>query len=102
VFWRFSAPAGTTITHVDIDRFLGKEGQQEWRPYGRADDAIFDTCDIPSGQNDCQNSGIAHVAINNASTIDYGVRCDGPIDCGVVGTRRRSALVARGGELLGG
>jgi hypothetical protein len=78
VFWRFTAPTGTTVTHLDIDRFLGKMGDQSWRPYGRADGSIFDTCDIPSGQNDCQNTGTASFAISNASTIDYGVRCDAP------------------------
>jgi hypothetical protein len=78
VFWRFSAPAGTTITHLDLDRFLGKSGDQHWRPYGRADGAIFDTCDIVPGQDDCQKIGTASFGINNASTIDYGVRCDAP------------------------
>jgi hypothetical protein len=83
LFWRFTAPAGTTITHLDLDRFLGKEGQQDWRPYGRADGAIFDTCDIASGQNDCQNIGDASFPINNATSLDYGVRCDAPTVCGV-------------------
>src|SRR3954471_8127874 len=32
VFWRFSAPPGTTITHLDVKRFLGKSGDQAWRP----------------------------------------------------------------------
>jgi len=82
VLWRFTAPPGTSITHVDVDRFLGKEGDQSWRPYGRADGAIFDTCDIASGQDDCQNRGRASFAINNASTIDYGVRCDATNACG--------------------
>ncbi|MFL5855967.1 MAG: hypothetical protein ACJ77L_04375, partial [Solirubrobacteraceae bacterium] len=83
VFWRFSAPAGTTITHLDVDRFLGKEGEQDWRPYGRADGVIFDTCDIPSGQDDCQNISTVPTsfAINNASTLDYGVRCDATNAC---------------------
>jgi hypothetical protein len=86
VFWRFSAPAGTTITHLEVERFLGKEGDQAWRPYGRADGAIFDTCDIAPGQDDCQkiSSLPTSFEINNASTIDYGVRCDAPSGgCGV-------------------
>ena len=77
-FWRFAAAPETTITNLDVDRFLGKEGDQSWRPYGRADGAIFDTCDITPGQDDCQNVGNASFAISNASTIDYGVRCDAP------------------------
>jgi hypothetical protein len=94
VFWRFSAPAGTTITHVDVDRFLGKVGDQSWRPYGRADGAIFDTCDIASGQNDCQNTGRASFAINNASTMDYGVRCDAPSGACVNGYSLHAAWVS--------
>ena len=74
-------PAGTTITHLDLDRFLGKEGDQDWRPYGRADGAIFDTCDIAPGQDVCQNIGDASFAINNATTLDYGVRCDATSAC---------------------
>jgi hypothetical protein len=81
VFWRFTAAPGTTITHVDVDRFLGKQSDQ-WRPYGRADGAVFDTCDIAAGQGDCQNVGAASFAINNASTIDYGVRCEAINACG--------------------
>ena len=82
LFWRFTAPQGTTITHLDLDRFLGKEGDQDWRPYGRADGAIFDTCDIAAGDDVCQNIGDASFAINNATTLDYGVRCDATSVCG--------------------
>jgi hypothetical protein len=78
VFWRFAAPAGTTLTSISLNRYLGKRGDQSWRPYGRADGAIFDTCDVPSGGDTCENAGDASFAINNASTIDYGVRCDAP------------------------
>ena len=39
---------------------------------------MFDTCDIASGHDLCENTGNATFAINNASTIDYGVRCDAP------------------------
>ena len=83
VYWRFIAPAGTTITNLAVSRFLGKEGDQNWRPYGRADGATFDTCDIASGQDVCQNQSNANFPINNASTIDYGVRCDASSACGV-------------------
>src|SRR5215208_4687680 len=31
LFWRFSAPAGTTITHLDVDRLLGRSSDP-WRP----------------------------------------------------------------------
>jgi len=41
VFWRFTAAPGTTITHINVDRFLGKQSDP-WRPYGRADGAIFE------------------------------------------------------------
>jgi hypothetical protein len=83
VYWRFAAPAGTAITNIAVTRFLGKEGDQSWRPYGRADGAIFDTCDIASGQDVCQNQGDANFPVNNASTIDYGIRCDASSACGV-------------------
>ena len=78
VYWRFAAPAGTSITGISVVRFLGKSGDQAWRPYGRADGAIFDTCQIASGQDECEHSGKATFPIKNASTIDYGVRCDAP------------------------
>jgi hypothetical protein len=81
VYWRFAAPPGTAISNVTVSRFLGKEGDQDWRPFGRADGAIFDTCDIASGQDVCQNEGKASFAINGASTIDYGVRCDATSTC---------------------
>jgi hypothetical protein len=87
VYWRFAAPAGTAVTNIAVSRFLGKMGDQSWRPYGRADGAIFDTCDIASGQNECHNEGNASFPINNASTIDYGLRCDAPVGgCGVGST----------------
>jgi hypothetical protein len=96
VFWRFGAPAGTTITHLDVDRFLGKSGDQSWRPYGRADGVIFDTCDIPSGQDDCQNISTVPTSftINNASTIDYGVRCDAPSGGCITGASLHSVWVS--------
>jgi hypothetical protein len=78
VFWRFAAPPGTSIAGISVARSLGKAGAQPWRPYGRADGAVFDTCDIASGQDVCENTGNATFAINDASTIDYGVRCDTP------------------------
>jgi len=78
VFWRFAAPPGTSITEISVARSLGKAGDESWRPYGRADGAVFDTCDIAPGQDVCENAGDATFAINNASTIDYGVRCDAP------------------------
>ncbi len=78
VFWRFGAPAGTSITGISVVRSLGKAGVQSWRPFGRADGAVFDTCDIAAGQDVCENTGNATFAINDASTIDYGVRCDAP------------------------
>jgi hypothetical protein len=89
VLWRFTAPAGTAITHVDVDRFLGKEDDPNWRPYGRADGAIFDTCDFPQSGDACENAGTASFAINNSSSIEYGVRCDAPSLCGagVIGHR---------------
>ena len=78
IYWRFGAPTGTAITNVAVSRFLGKEGDQDWRPYGRADGGVFDTCDIAVGQDICQNEGNASFPINNASTLDYGIRCDAP------------------------
>jgi len=78
VFWRFAAPPGTSIAEISVARSLGKASDQSWRPYGRADGAVFDTCDIASGHDLCENTGNATFAINNASTIDYGVRCDAP------------------------
>jgi hypothetical protein len=78
VFWRFAAPPGTSIAGISVARSLGKAGDQSWRPYGRADGAVFDTCDFASGQDVCENTGTATFAMNDASTIDYGVRCDAP------------------------
>jgi hypothetical protein len=93
VYWRFAAPAGTVITNVAVSRFLGKSGDQSWRPYGRADGVIFDTCDIVSGQ-DCENRGDASFAINNASTVDYGLRCDAPSGSCVVGSTLHHAWMS--------
>jgi hypothetical protein len=78
VFWRFVAPPDTSIAAISVVRSLGKAGDQFWRPYGRADGAVFDTCEIASGQDVCENTGNATFAIDNAATIDYGVRCDAP------------------------
>jgi hypothetical protein len=86
VYWRFAAPAGTSITGISVVRFLGKLRDQDWRPYGRADGAIFDTCRIASGQDECERSGRATFSIPNASTIDYGVRCDARSGGCVVGS----------------
>jgi hypothetical protein len=86
VYWRFTAPAGTSITSLSVVRFLGKVRDQAWRPFGRADGTVFDTCRIASGQAECERSGHATFAIKNASTIDYGVRCDASSAGCVVGS----------------
>ena len=86
VYWRFAAPAGTSITGISVVRFLGKLRDQDWRPFGRADGAIFDTCRIASGQVECERSGNATFAIKHASTIDYGVRCEARSGRCVVGS----------------
>jgi hypothetical protein len=78
LFWRFTAPAGTRITGLTVTRWLGDNGDQNWTPLGRADGAMFDTCEIPAGQVECESSGDATFTINNAGSIDYGIRCDAP------------------------
>jgi hypothetical protein len=87
VFWRFAAPAGTSITGISVVRILGKSRDQNWRPYGRADGAIFDTCHIASGHDECERSGKATFRIKHASTIDYGVRCNARSGRCVTGSR---------------
>jgi hypothetical protein len=87
VFWRFAAPAGTSITAISVVRSLGKSGDQDWLPYGRADRAIFDTCRIARGRHACERSGKATFRFRNASTIDYGVRCNARSGRCVMGSR---------------
>jgi zinc-binding dehydrogenase len=86
LYWRFAAPAGTSITRISVVRSLGKVRDQDWRPFGRADGAIFDTCRIASGRDACERSGRATFAFKHASTIDYGVRCDASSGGCVVGS----------------
>jgi len=94
VFWRFAAPAGTSITGISVVRFLGKSRDQDWRPYGRADGAVFDTCRIASGKDECKRSGKATFRIRNASTIDYGVRCNARSGGCVTGSRLHHVWVS--------
>jgi len=94
VFWRFAAPAGTSITGISVVRFLGKSRDQDWRPYGRADRTVFDTCRIASGKDECKRSGKATFRIHNASTIDYGVRCNARSGGCVTGSRLHHVWVS--------
>lgn len=53
--WRFTAPAGTTITRADIGLFMGKVIEQTWRPYVRTGaGTTLATCDWGLGQFYCQ------------------------------------------------
>jgi hypothetical protein len=88
VYWRFAAPAGTSVTAISVVRFLGKSRDQDWRPYGRADGAVFDTCRIGRGRDACERSGKATFAFKNASTIDYGVLCNARSGGCVTGSRQ--------------
>lgn len=72
--WTFTAPSGTTITGVSIDRYLGKFLGPDWRPYGKYDGTVQDTCDYSSGVT-CSDSGRVTTDYGN-STIAYGFSCD--------------------------
>lgn len=87
-FWRFAAPADTTIMGLTYRRYLGKEDDDDWIPFLR-DDAgetvAGETCTIgPSPAYRClvgdagDNSGSERtIAGLVTSRLEVGVRCPG-------------------------
>jgi hypothetical protein len=77
--WTFTAPAGTTITHLTYSRYLGKLDDDSWIPALRADGNVIpsETCSIPSGQSTCSVGGfgtIQDLALS-AHSLSLGVTC---------------------------
>jgi hypothetical protein len=81
--WRFSVPAGLTITRLTTQHYLGQRSAGEWFPYLKtAEGAVLDTCEIPGGEDRCQRGEPAYdpfgpVATFTTSTtgLEGGVRC---------------------------
>jgi hypothetical protein len=48
--WVFTAPAGTSVTHVSFDRFVGATPELGWVPGLWSDGVLIDSCSQSNGQ----------------------------------------------------
>jgi hypothetical protein len=85
--WVLRAPTGTTITRLQLTRWLGMEAGSGWRLFGRqADGTTLDgeTCVTPSGSYECNVGGYNSSPINhslNTTLIVYGIECVDSFSC---------------------
>jgi hypothetical protein len=78
--WVLTAPAGTSVTHVSYDRFVGSTPELGWVSGLWADGALIDTCSASNGQ--CTGGGAygdptgdtAELSMH-ATQLRFGVRC---------------------------
>src|SRR4051794_9088496 len=77
--WTFSAPAGTTITHISYSRWLFKDADDDWQPSVTADSTTIDTCSIVYPAVDCNSGskggGRSAAPVRDATTVALAVRC---------------------------
>jgi hypothetical protein len=79
--WIVRAPAGTTITHIRLRRYLNMDGGTGWKLYGRQADGTTlsgETCTVQPGNDDCTVGGYAYGAIDrplSTTSIAYGFEC---------------------------
>ena len=92
--WRITAPAGTRITRLTAQYYLGQFSSGEWLPFIRtAEGALLDSCTPPGGQTTCERGqsaydplGPAGVFAVDTAGLEAGVRCATP--SGSCGDRR--------------
>lgn len=78
--WTLSAPPGTRLRRVDVERSLGKR-DNTWDAAVLVDGAVVETCDIPTGQFSCSlgsEPGSTRTAVYsglNAATVSFRLQC---------------------------
>lgn len=79
VRWRFSAPAGTSITQLSYTRLLYKEDDDDWVPGLWVDGGLRESCSIlyPAARCRVGGPGSSPVQTTNdaAHEIEFGVLC---------------------------
>src|SRR4051812_10647327 len=81
--WRVTAPAGTRITRLTVQFYLGQNSSGEWLPYIRtAEGAVLESCVPPGGQTICERGtgtysplGPSSAYAVDTSAVEAGVRC---------------------------
>lgn len=80
--WRFTAPAGTTITRWRYDRLLGKYADPDWTVYGKlGDGTVIDSCDFSLPADECRvpppgESGFRDERDISTDKLVFGFSCD--------------------------
>lgn len=83
--WRFDAPDGTEITRLRYNRYLGKQDDDDWRPFLRdASGSIIagETCNIAQGDDNCRvgdagsdPSSFRDIGGLSTDRLEVGIRC---------------------------
>ena len=85
--WILRAPAGTTITRMQLSRWLGMEAATGWRLFGRQADGSTiagEACTAESGSYECNVGGVASAPIDrtlDTTSIAYGFECINVYGC---------------------
>jgi len=75
VVWRFSAPPGTTVTHLDGVFTVRKFLSDRYTPFVQTPQAVLLTCVIVAGDRCSAASPVGGWSVS-ATSIELGVRCD--------------------------
>lgn len=97
--WTLRSPTGTSITRLQLSRWLGMEGGAGWRLYGRLADGTTmsgETCTVQLGADECNVGGPGTQPIDralNTTSIAYGFDCISSNGC-VTGSSIHAARAA--------
>lgn len=77
--WLFTAPSGTSITHLSYSRWLMKDADNNWAPTLDVDGVVRETCSIDYPASSCAvgspGSEPTLIDIPGGQTLRVGVRC---------------------------
>ena len=81
--WRFDAPDGTEVTRLRYNRYLGKQDDDNWRPFLRdASGSTIETCSIPQGDSRCRvgdagwyPNSFRDIGGLSTDRLEVGLRC---------------------------
>jgi len=84
--WRVTAPAGTRLTKLTAQYYLGQTSAGEWLPFIRtAEGNVLQSCVPTGGATTCERGatsyspmGAADIFTTDTAAIDIGVRCNVP------------------------
>ena len=104
---RFIAPAGTTISGFQDDRYLGAYADNGWAPFVKADGTTLETCTFAFPEEQCSVGGPfgsgsldGQLEVDEASTITVGIQCKAVGGCTVGSTLHRAWAAMYGAKVI--